>query len=345
MTTKVTIAQIAAAAKVSKMTVSRVLNGKPGVSEKMRQYILKTVGTLGYVAKNEVRTLRETSQIIGLVLPGTTAPYMGEVIRGITKTAAQLEYSLMLYTQADKRANNHGENGARGVQYSSLFGNRLTKGAVLVVPYDYEALVTTFKEHRMPYVIIDHHSNIEDEPVITATNQKGIRDAMRHLLALGHRRIGFITECMNMGCSQDRLLGYQAALKEVGLPYDPTLVAEGNFEQPTGFAKTLELMQLNPRPTALIASNDVMAFGAMDAIKDIGLRVGHDISVVGFDDIPMASHVYPRLTTVRQPIAEMGEAAVDMLVSLLQGHPPLTLQRELSTELILRESTARRPQA
>ncbi|MBX3083874.1 MAG: LacI family DNA-binding transcriptional regulator [Anaerolineae bacterium] len=327
------------------MTVSRVLNGKPGVSEKKRQFILETVETLGYVANAAARTLRGTSQILGLVVPGIGSPYMGQVIRGIMKTAERLDYGVMLYTQGDKGAElSHTEGNSRIDYFSPLFSSSLTEGAVLVVPYDYETLVDAFKEHQVPYVIIDHHGNIEDEPVITATNQKGIIDAMRHLLALGHKRIGFITGRMNMGCAQDRLLGYQTALKEVGLPYEQELVREGDFEQPTGFAKAVELLQLNPRPTAIIASNDVMAFGAMDAIKDIGLRVGHDVSVIGFDDIPMASQVYPTLTTVRQPMAEMGEAAVDLLITLLRGHTPLTLQRELSTELIIRESTARPPQ-
>jgi LacI family transcriptional regulator len=346
MTNKVTLAQIAEAANVSKMTVSRVLNGKPGVSEKKRQYILETVETLGYVANAAARTLRGSSQILGLVVPGISAQYMGQVIRGIMKTAERFDYGVMLYTQGDKLDEmSQSESPDREDYYSSLFSNGLTEGAVLVVPYDYEALVGAFKAHLVPYVIIDHHGNIENEPVITATNQKGIIDAMRHLLALGHRRIGFITGRMNTGCAQDRLLGYQAALKEVGIPYDQSLVMEGDFEQPTGFTKAAELLRLNPRPTAIIASNDMMAFGVMDAIKDIGLRVGDDVSVVGFDDIPMASQVHPRLTTVRQPMAEMGEAAVDLLTTLLRGHTPLTLQRELSTELVIRESTGRPPQA
>jgi LacI family transcriptional regulator len=188
-------------------------------------------------------------------------------------------------------------------------------------------------------VIIDHHDHTEDEPAITATNRKGMRDAMRHLLALGHTRIGFITGRMDIGCSTERLKGYQDGLSEVGIPYDPTLVLEGDFEQETGFMQGRALLAINPRPTAIIASNDDMALGVMDAIKDAGLRVGKDISVVGFDDIPMAAKVYPALTTVRQPMREMGESAMELLITLLQGQKPLALQRELATELIVRDST------
>jgi len=330
---RVTISDVAQAAHVSKMTVSRVLNGQPGVSEETRQRILTTMRTMGYVAKIAARTLRGSSKIIGLILPGLIAPYMAEVLQGISAAAEQLDYGLMLYTQ------NGTGHALRSSYYASLLSNGLADGVVLVVPYDYETLVQSFKEHGVPYVIIDHQGSALDVPAITATNRKGIHDAMRHLLALGHTRIGFITGRMDMGCSAERLKGYRDGLAEVGIPYDASLVLEGDFEQTTGFVQGRALLQLKPRPTAVVASNDAMALGLMYAIKDAGLRVGEDISVVGFDDIKMASSVYPALTTVRQPIAEMGKAAIELLVTLLQGGKPLSLQRELATELIVRDST------
>jgi LacI family transcriptional regulator len=149
---------------------------------------------------------------------------------------------------------------------------------------------------------------------------------------------------MDIVCSRDRLEGYRDGLAEVGLPFDAELVREGDFLQLTGFAHTQSLLQLENPPTAIFASNDVMAFGAMDAAKAAGLTIGQDISIVGFDDIFMASQTYPSLTTVRQPMAEMGETAVDMLVALLQGRTVLTLRRELPTELIVRASTGQAPQ-
>jgi LacI family transcriptional regulator len=164
---------------------------------------------------------------------------------------------------------------------------------------------------------------------------------MRHLLALGHQRIGFITGRMDIACSHDRLQGYRDGLAEVGLPFDPELVREGDFSQPSGFQQAQVLLQLKEPPTAIVASNDVMAFGVMDAAKAAGLTVGQDLSIIGFDDIFMASQVYPPLTTVRQPMAAMGEAALEMLVSLLEGRTILTQRQELPTELIIRESTGR----
>jgi LacI family transcriptional regulator len=333
---RITIADVAEAANVSKMSVSRVLNGKSGVSEPTRQRILEAMATLGYVASPAARNLRGMSNIVGLVVPDITTAYMGEVIRGISQAAERLNYGLMLYSQG-----NAAEHTKRTTYYASLLSDGLADGVLMIVPYDYEVLVSAFQDHNLPYVLIDHHSSTSDEPAITATNRKGILDAMRHLMALGHQRIGFITGRMDMGCAQDRLQGYRDALAEVGLPFDPALVREGNFWQPSGFAQARALLQLKPRPTAIVASNDVMAFGVMDAVKDVGLRIGSDISVVGFDDIPMASQVYPPLTTVRQPMAQMGEEALDLLVTLLQGRTPRALRRELTTELIIRESTGR----
>jgi LacI family transcriptional regulator len=332
---RITISDIAKAANVSKMTVSRVLNGQGGVSDDTRQRIQQMMDSLGYSANPAARTLRGASKVIGLVLPGVSSSYIGAVLTGITHAAERLDYGLMLYTQGDLA------NSTRSSYYASLLSNGLSDGVLLVVPHDYDVLIDAFKVHNLTYVIIDHHGATENEPAITATNKKGMLDAMRHLLALGHTRIGFITGRMALGCSLDRLQGYRDGLAEVGLSYDPELVREGDFLQPTGFQQAQALLGLQPRPTAIIASNDDMAFGAMDAIKDMGLRVGRDISVVGFDDVPMASNVYPRLTTVRQPMAAMGAAAMELLVTLLEGRKPMALQRELTTELVIRESTGR----
>jgi LacI family transcriptional regulator len=177
------------------------------------------------------------------------------------------------------------------------------------------------------------------------TNRKGTLDAMRHLLALGHRRIGFITGRLDLTCSHDRWQGYRDALAEVGLPYDETLVLEGDFSQPTGFRQAQALLQLPEPPTAIVASNDMMAFGVMDAAKAARLTIGKDLSIVGFDDVFMASQTHPTLTTVRQPMFDMGATAFELLVMLLEERTMISLRRELPTELVIRESTGRAPQS
>lgn len=331
----VTIADVAELAQVSKMSVSRVINGQTGVSEKTRQRILEAIDQLGYVPNLTPRNRPGGSKLIGLLIPDIMSTYMGEVLRGVSGAAERLNYGLVLYTQGRT------SNIERTSYYLSLLSSSLVDGVLMVVPHDYEVIVSDLKEHDLPYVIIDHHSDTGDEPSVTATNRKGILDAMRHLLALGHRRIGFITGRMDVACSHDRLQGYHDGLAEVGLAFDQELVREGNFQQPSGFRQAISLFEMRDPPTAIIASNDMMALGAMDAAKASGLRIGQDISIIGFDDLYIASHTYPPLTTVRQPLANMGEAALDMLVTLLQGRTLLNPRRELPTELVIRESTGR----
>lgn len=330
----ITIADVAELAQVSKMSVSRALNGQAGVSEKTRQRILEAAGQLGYVPNPGIR-VRGASKLIGLLIPDIRTTYMGEILRGVSNAAERMNYSLMLYTQGNI---NHEQ---RTNQYLSLLNDSPVDGVLMVVPRDYEVIVNDLKARELPYFIIDHHSGTGDEPSVTATNRKGTIDAMRHLLALGHQRIGFITGRMDIACSHDRLQGYRDGLAEVGLPFDPELVREGDYTQPSGFQQAQELLRLENRPTAVLASSDLMAFGVMDAAKAANLAIGQDISIVGFDDIYMASQVYPKLTTVRQPLVAMGETALEQLVTLLEGRTLYTLRRELPTELIIRESTGR----
>lgn len=333
----VTIADVAELAQVSKMSVSRALNGQTGVSEKTRQRILEVADQLGYIPYPNSRNRNGSSRLIGLLIPDITTTYMGEILRGVSSAAERLNYGLVLCTQGRV------DHEQRTSYYLSLLDDDLVDGVLLVVPRDFEVIVGDLKARDLPYFIIDHHNGAADEPSVTATNRKGTVDAMRHLLALGHRRIGFITGRMDISCSHDRLQGYRDGLAEVGLSFDPELVREGDYTQPSGFEQGKILLCLEDRPTAILASSDLMAFGVMDAAKAAGLAIGRDISIVGFDDIYMASQVHPKLTTVRQPLVSMGEMALEQLVTLLDGRPALTLRRELPTELIIRESTGHAP--
>lgn len=172
-----------------------------------------------------------------------------------------------------------------------------------------------------------------------ATNRAGAYDATRYLLALGHRRIGFITGTMNLGCSIERLDGYRAALHDHGVTTDEELVREGSFTQLRGYAAAIELMELIQPPTAIIASNDVTAFGVMEAARERGKKIPEDISIIGFDDIPQAVQVHPPLTTIRQPLKDMGRRAVQMLLQIIENPKQSAEKIELPTELVVREST------
>ncbi|HLY28621.1 MAG TPA: LacI family DNA-binding transcriptional regulator, partial [Aggregatilineales bacterium] len=308
---RVTLADVAKLANVSKMSVSRVLNDQGGVSENTRLRIQEAVKQLGYIPTLGLRSHPGWSSLIALLVPDITTSYMGEILRGVSGAAERLNCGLMLYTQG---STGHTE---RTSYYLSLFSNTLVDGVLLVVPLHYEVIVSDLKAHDLPYVIIDHQGDTQNEPSVTATNRKGILEAMRYLFALGHRRIGFITGRMDITCSHERLQGYRDALTEVGLPFDEELVREGDFSQSVGFREGQVLLELPERPSAIVASNDVMAFGVMDAAKAAALTIGQDISISGFDDVPMASQCYPPLTTVRQPMAAMGETALELLVTLL----------------------------
>src|SRR5258708_1967085 len=155
---RITMADVAVIANVSKMTVSRVLNDQPGVSDKTRQRILNTIETLGYVANPIERTLRGNSKIIGLVVPGLNYSYMGQIVIGISRAADRLDYGLMFYTQGAR------DYSSRTNYYASLLSNGLADGVVMVVPYEHEVLLKSFKDHDLPYVLIDHHGDTNDEP-------------------------------------------------------------------------------------------------------------------------------------------------------------------------------------
>ncbi|NIV38128.1 MAG: substrate-binding domain-containing protein, partial [Anaerolineae bacterium] len=176
-------------------------------------------------------------------------------------------------------------------------------------------------------------------PYVTATDTRGAYEMTRFLLELGHRRIGYVVGPTDQQAGNDRLDGYRAALTEFEIAIDPSLTVYGNDHFDSGFAAASELLDLDPRPTAIFCNNDEMAAGACAAVFEGGLRVPHDVSVAGFDDIPLSRQIWPPLTTVRQPIHEMATTAANLLVSVLQGDEPSDLAVEIPTELVVRKST------
>ena len=333
---RATINDVARAAQVSPKSISRVINGEPGVSEETRHRINQAIADLGYVANTAARRLRGVSNGIGLVVSGFE-DYAGQVMRGMSQAAQHYGYNLVLYVQ-------HSENPGFEA-YQGLIGSGVIGGLLMIVPYDYEILLKLCDDYELPYVLLDYQGKgpKEDAPMVMVTNRKGVQEAVRYLLALGHKQIGFITGEMSMASARERLQGYKDGLAESGIDYDPSLVVEGDWTQTAGFEKTCYLLKRHAKMTAIIASDDLIAFGAMDAIKDAGMRVGEDISVIGFDDIPMAATVFPPLTTIRQPMIEVGRVAVQMLVDQLEGRGLMNRKQEFATELVVRQSTGKAP--
>ena len=203
---------------------------------------------------------------------------------------------------------------------------------------DPEAYLKTLHLSHIPYVLIDHRGISDEASAVTAANRQGGYTATQYLIELGHRRIGHITGALDQGCALDRLAGYKTALGDHGIANNPELVQEGDFFQPQGYAGAKALLDLPTPPTAIFAANDVMAFGAMEAIRERGLRIPQDISIVSFDDIPEAVNVHPPLTTVKQPLEEMGRIATRMLLEYIKD-PESPIERvELPTELVIRQS-------
>lgn len=331
LTSKITIVDVAAEARVSFGTVSRVINNDVHVKQETRERVLKAMQQLGFVANRQARSLAGgKSNSIGVLVPDLGTGYIGEIIRGIDAELSLTNLDLILYTThrtASKEAN-----------YVANLAKGMVDGLLLVLPRSPADFIGTLAQRNFPFVLIDHQGTGRDCPAVGATNWQGAYNATEYLIKLAHRRIGFITGSMDLGCAVDRLNGYRSALRTHHLPEAPELIYEGTFFQPDGFAGASAMLDLPVPPTAIFASNDVMAMGVMDAVRDRGLRVPLDVSILGFDDIPQASLVRPALTTVNQPLEKMGRVAAQMLLDLLR-YPDKEAERiELPTELVVRDS-------
>lgn len=338
MNRNVTIIDVAKEAGVSFATVSRVLNDGVNVKPEKRERVLRAIKRLGYTTNLQARSLRAgRSRLIGLVVRDLGTGYIGEIIRGVDSELMASKYDLMLYTTHRSQT--------KESAYVTALTRGMTDGLLLVLPRHPETYLKTLRQRKFPHVLIDHQGIDERGPAVGATNRAGAYDATRYLLALGHRRIGFITGSMELGCARERLDGYRAALADHGVPAAEELIREGDFAQPCAFAAANELMGLPDAPSAIFASNDVMAFGAMEAARERGKKIPRDISIIGFDNIPQAAQVHPPLTTVEQPLEAMGRRAAQMLLEIIQDSKRTTEKIELPTKLVVRESTRALPDA
>jgi LacI family transcriptional regulator len=216
---------------------------------------------------------------------------------------------------------------------------QICDGVIAVLPLEYGYL-GDLAAINLPVITIDHRGKHAEFPSIATDGYEGARTAVQHLAELGHERIAFIAGDERLASAKDRHRAYMETLAQLGFKRDPSLIVNGDFSQSGGFAATCKLLALKRPPTAIFAANDMSAFGAMAAIHNAGLKVPEDISVIGFDDIPAAAQVHPALTTVRQPIHQMGRSAVNTLLALIAGIEPASPQVSLPTELVVRDSTA-----
>ncbi|MCA9886499.1 MAG: LacI family DNA-binding transcriptional regulator, partial [Anaerolineae bacterium] len=295
-----------------------------------RERVLKVAEKLGYVANLQARMLAGgKSNIIGLLVPGLDTAYMAAIIRGIDLELSVAGYELLLYTTRRRSANE--------ASYLQYIANSVSYGLLLVVPLLSQKYLEVLSDLTYPYVLIDEVDETNTSFSVDSTNWQGAYDATQYLIKLGHRKIAFITG-IPLHTSNNRLEAYKAALEESGILIRKEYIASGDFSQSSGYQQTLKLMALSDPPTAIFAANDVMAIGVMDAVRELGMDIPADVSVVGFDDIPQASTTHPKLTTVRQPLEQMGREGVRLLLEQLEypDRPPRRLT--LATELVIRDS-------
>ena len=328
---RVTIATIAEAAGVSVPTVSRVLNGRTDVSPETRDRIEHLLREHDYRPRNSRQPVRVG--LIDLVFHDLDSPWAVELIRGV-EDVTHIEGVGTVVSAVHHRT-------ASTRQWLQNLRARASDGVILVASDGAGPVSTELHRLNVPMVIIDPAGGgITDVPTIGATNWSGGRTATEHLISLGHRRIGLVEGPKTMLCSRARLDGYRAALESAGIRVDRRLIEPGDFGHASGFTAASRMLDSDEPPTAIFASSDQMALGVYEAARQRGLRVPADLSVVGFDDLPEARWSSPPLTTVRQPLADMGGLAARTVLRLSRGEPIETPRVELATELVVRESTA-----
>jgi len=333
---KLTISQIAALAGVSTATVSRVLNGKEDVNDKTRLKVQRIIAEHGYRPSALARglSLKKTDNL-GLIIPDTaeylfTSPYFSELIRGISRAANAKGFRLLLATAHTKET----QEGT----YRDLIG--IVDGLILLDICMGDERISYLRQWEVPFVLVGRLPGCDDLDWVDSDNLGGAKRATTFLLKQGHRQIAFLNGPPDQTVSFYREQGYRQAYEALGLHLDESLICNKDFSIEAGVQLTRELLARGRSFSAVFAASDLLAFGAIQALKEAGFAIGEDISIVGFDDLPLARHCDPALTTVHQPIYEIGEAAANTLISRISGGTsPDPLQKVFRTELIVRKSS------
>ncbi|MGP1675201.1 MAG: LacI family DNA-binding transcriptional regulator, partial [Candidatus Limnocylindrales bacterium] len=327
---RTTIAFIAKRTGVSVPTVSKVINGRSDVSSETRRRVEAAIAEHGY--QRTPRTVGRSS-LIEVIFHELETEWALEIVRGVERVAGRHHLAAVLSEMQGRRT--PGRGWIEGVLARRPVG-------VIAVFSDLSATIREqLRTRGVPLVILDPTGEpLHDTPSIGAMNWNGGLTATRHLIGLGHRRIAVIGGPAGILCSRARMDGFRAAMDEAGVPIDASLLSHGEFQVDEGIATGRGLLTRSDRPTAIITGNDLQALGVYQAAREARLHIPEDVSVVGFDDLPVARWVGPPLTTVRQPLIEMAEAAAELVLALGRGEEPAQLRIELATELIIRESTA-----
>jgi LacI family transcriptional regulator len=330
--TTVTLVDVAKLAGVSVMTASRALNDDESASKKAREKVRLAAQELGYTPNTLARMMKGgRTNVIGVIVNDLSSVVVNAFATAVSDAVRKYDMDLFIYSSQT------GLEHGKGQQMSQLL-HGLWDGLIYVLPRlspDYLKQLEADTSHP---VVLLNYCRETSLPVVRADNQSGAHDAVSHLVELGHRRIAFVSGTAHTGQSPERELGYRSALESAGLPLAPELMREGDFNEISGLEAGRALLALSEPPTAIFAANDSMAMGCMTAVREKGLRIPEDISIIGFDDIPMAGAIQPGLTTLRQPVAAMAQAAVQELMRRIQNQPGRRQRIEFPSEFIIRGS-------
>ena len=327
-----TIRDVAKLAGVAPITVSRVINNDGYFSEETRRRVEAAVLELDYIPNSLGPSLRsKRTQTLALVLSDITNPFWTTVARGVEDAANKQGYHIII--------GNTDESAEKQEEYLLFLMKKQVDG-FLFVPATFK-LSNTLQKRRVPYVILDRRVPSDQVDSVRGDSVGGAYSLTKHLLELGHRRMAVITGRQDHTTACDRVDGYLQALNEAHIR-DIQQICWGEYNQQSGYDNTVQILQTNPRPTAIFATNNFIAIGVMRALRDAGLRVPEDMSVVAFDDLPAAITIDPFFTVAAQPAYEMGKRATELLLARLAGNGPEAFQEiVLPIEIIVRKSSAK----
>jgi LacI family transcriptional regulator len=334
LVSNLTLEDIAKKAGVSRSTVSRVVNEHPNVREEVRNRVWEVIRSTGYHPNAAARTLAsQRSWMIGLVLPRSvsfffTDPYYPHLTQGIAQACNQYNYTLSLFIVGSEEDEEE--------IFPRISRRGLLDGILLQAAEHGDRLIDRLVSLNNPLLIVGRPFQSDEISYIDIDNVKAAHRAVSHLIQLGYQRIGTITGPNSSTAGLDRKAGYLKALEEHGYSIDHSLVVEGDFTEASGYIGMQQLFAA--RPDAVFAASDIMAIGAMRAVREAGLSIPDDIAFVGFDDLPIATHEHPLLTTVHQPVLEFGAKAVETLIDIIENGVKPERRVIMDTELIIRNS-------